>query len=469
MSPLPGETTFSLLGRLAARYGLDEGALLTCWQWRGQRPRHEGGAPRADAEVLLDAGGQRVLAGLCGVGEELLGRVLPSWGLEDGKPASRTGGNGPGAVWRVGGAVVGPVAFGCRSCAARRTGAAVRVARYAQRWERVCALHGRWLLDADADQPLECLDVRGLPEIAAAQRRWVRVARHAVRAGVGPGEVFAVAYAVVCQWWDLALGWEQERIWPARLHGLAGGDAGPGFWWWRAVAREAATFPEVVTVAGALVDPVVAELVWQDSGAERIRPFPPDGALCRELGRRLARPWLGEVGAVPGSSALTAWWGALVRRRRGAGHSGERISDPWWVRREDQPVSVAAQLRKLTQRADGTISWRSAVPVGERERIARLIREAAESLDASHPDDSGRVAAVSRDLVQALARSAELVDQALLETTAAALRAGVPLQALSDWTGVPAEDLQMDVETYEAGERRDRGAPLGTAFPSCGL
>ncbi|MFJ2194008.1 hypothetical protein ACIOJE_39720 [Kitasatospora sp. NPDC087861] len=220
------------------------------------------------------------------------------------------------------------------------------------------------------------------------------------------------------------------------------------------MAREAATFPEVVTVAGALVDPVVAELVWQDSGAERIRLFPPNGAFAQELGRRIGRPWLGKVGAVPGSSALTAWWGALVRRRRGAGQSGERAMDPWWVRREDQPVSVAAQLRKLAQRADGTISWKSAVPVGERERIARLMREAAESLDASHPDGSGRVAAVSRDLVQALARSAALVDQALLETTAAALRAGVPLQALSYWTGLPAEDLQMDVESYEAGGRR---------------
>ncbi|MET9181874.1 DNA-binding protein [Kitasatospora aureofaciens] len=423
--------------------------MLTHWQWRGRRPRHESGALRADAEVLLDAAGRRVLAGLCGVGEEVLGRALPAWGLEDEKLATRTAGGGSGAVWRVGGAV----AFGCRSCAARRAGAPVLVVRYAQRWERVCVRHGQWLLDADADQALEHLDLRGLPEVVEAQRRWARVARRAVRAGAGPGEVFSVARAVVCQWWEQALGWEPERIWPARLHALAGGDAGPEFWWWRAVAREAATFPEVVTVAGALVDPVVAELVWQDSGAERIRPFPPDGEFARELGRRLARPWLGEVGAVPGSSALTAWWGALVRRRRGAGQSGERALDPWWVRREDQPVSMAAQLRKLAQRAEGTISWRSAVPAGERERIARLIRDAAESLDASYPDGSGRVAAVSRDLVQALARSAELVDQALLETAAAALRAGVPLQALSDWSGIPAEDLRTDVEVYEEGER----------------
>ena len=454
VSPLAGETTLSLLDRVAARYGLNSAALLTTWQWKGQCPRHESGAGRADAEMLLDTAGRRALAGLCGVPEEVLERALPAWGVDDEKLAAAAGADGPRAVWRVAGAAVGPAAFGCRSCAARRTGAPVRVVRYAPRWERVCARHGRWLLDADADHGLEFLDVRGLPEIAEAQRQWVGVVRRAQRGGVEAAAVFAVARAVVCQWWDHALGWEQERIWPARLHRLAGGDAGPDFWWWRAVAREAATFPEVVAVAGALVDPVVAELVWQDSGGERIRPFPPDGALCRELGRRLARPWLGEVGAVPDSSALTAWWGALVRRRRGAGQSGERFLDPWWVKREDQPVSVAAQLRKLAQRAEGTISWRSAVPADDRARIQRLIREAAESLEAPHPDGSGQVAAVSRDLLQALARSAELVGQALLETTAAALQAGVPLQVLGDWSGTPAEVLRMDVEAYQEGQRR---------------
>jgi hypothetical protein len=42
---------------------------------------------------------------------------------------------------------------------------------------------------------------------------------------VAPGAVFALAQAVVCQRWDLALKWEEERIRPARLHQLAGGDA----------------------------------------------------------------------------------------------------------------------------------------------------------------------------------------------------------------------------------------------------
>ncbi|GAA2843114.1 hypothetical protein GCM10010441_78630 [Kitasatospora paracochleata] len=308
ISPIAGETTFSLVSRVAARYGLDDAAVLTHWQLLSHQPRHEGGALRADAEVLPDAAGRRVLAGLCGVDEDVLGRALPAWGLDDKKLASQAAGSGPGAVWRVGGAAVGPVAFGCRWCAARRAGAPVRVMRYAQRWERVCTRHGRWLLDADADQALEFLDVRGLPEIVEAQRRWVRVARRAVRAGVGPGEVFAVAYAVVCRWWDLALEWPDERVWPARLHALAGGDASGDFWRWRAVARDAAVFPEVVEVARALLDPVMAELVWQDSGAGRPRALPADGAFCRQLGERVGRRWLGPLAAVDFGGPLIAWW-----------------------------------------------------------------------------------------------------------------------------------------------------------------
>ncbi|MFF1659168.1 hypothetical protein [Streptomyces sp. NPDC058255] len=155
--------------------------------------------------MLLNAAGRQFLAGLCGVKEDVLARALPSWEQEDAKlPAEED--QVPAAAWRIGGAVTGPAAFGCRLCTARRTGTAVRVVRYAPRWERVCVRHGRWLLDADADQPLEHLDVRGVPEVAAAQRRWAGVARRAVRAGTEPERVFALAHAVVvARWWEQAL------------------------------------------------------------------------------------------------------------------------------------------------------------------------------------------------------------------------------------------------------------------------
>ncbi|MFG3398915.1 MULTISPECIES: TniQ family protein [Streptomyces] len=196
VAPLPGETTSSLISRIASGYGLEAKALRYCWHWHNQQPKHESGTCRADAEVLLNTAGRQRLAGLCGVEEDVLARALPSWARQDAKLQAKEDGV-PAAVWRIGGTVIGPVAFGCRLCAAQRTGTAVRVVRYAPRWERVCVRHGRWLLDAGADQSHEHLDVRHLPETVAAQRRWTGVARRAVRAGAEPERVFALAHAVV--------------------------------------------------------------------------------------------------------------------------------------------------------------------------------------------------------------------------------------------------------------------------------
>ncbi|WP_405558465.1 hypothetical protein [Streptomyces sp. NBC_01171] len=180
-APVTGETTSSLICRIAGRYGMEGKVLRSCWQWRNYPPGHDGGGARADAEVLLNAAGRQLLAGLCGVEEDVLARALPSWGQEDSKLSAGKHGV-PAAAWRIGDAV----AFGCRLCAARRTGTAVRVVRCAPRWERACVQHGRWLLDADANQPLEHLDLRGVPKVAAAQRQWAKVVLPAVR-GRRPG------------------------------------------------------------------------------------------------------------------------------------------------------------------------------------------------------------------------------------------------------------------------------------------
>lgn len=221
------------------------------------------------------------------------------------------------AAWRTGGAVAGPVAFGCRLCTARRTGAAGRAVLYAPRWNRVCTRHGRWLLDADADQPHEHLDVRRLPEVGAAQRRWAGVARRAVRAGAEPERVFALAHAVVARWWEQALQWEREKVWPRRLHQVAGGDAGGDLEWWRIVGRDAVVFPEVVAVADVLLDPAMAQLVWVDSGAGQPQALPVDGSFCRRLGERVGREWLGPLAAADHGGPLIAWMGSVIRLRRG--------------------------------------------------------------------------------------------------------------------------------------------------------
>ncbi|MFD3456995.1 DNA-binding protein [Streptomyces sp. NPDC058691] len=456
VAPLAGETTWSLISRVAACYALDPAAVLGYWQWGNHRPRHEGGGLRADAEALLDAAGRQVLAGLCGVGEEDLARALPAFRSEDPRLAASNAGPEAGSgqgLWRSGGTVAGPVAFGCGLCAARRTGTAgVRVVRYVPRWDRVCVRHGRWLLDADADlsagggEGLEFLDLRELPEVVAARRRWAGVARRAVRAGLGAGQVFGVAHAVVARWWEQALHWEREEIWPRRLHQVAGGsvsEAAGGLGWWRAVGRDAVVFPEVVSVAEALLDPSMSELVWLDSGGERPRLLSADGAFCRRLGERVGRPWLGPVVAVDYGGPLTGWMGAVIRRRRRPGMDPDQLGDdPWRVRQESQPATIAAQLRVLAKEkkapGSGTM-WRSAVPAEQRALITSLIQGAEEQLIQLRRVQTGSSAEVARRLLRNLSHGADLLDQALQQATSAALNAGVPAQDVAQWASPPGK------------------------------
>ncbi|WP_328777880.1 DNA-binding protein [Streptomyces canus] len=418
-------------------------ALRSSWHWRNYPPGQDGGGARADAEVLLNAAGRQLLAGLCGVTEDVLARALPSWGQEDAKLSA--GKNGvPAAAWRIGGTVAGPVAFGCRLCAARRTGTAGRVVRYAPRWQRVCVRHGHWLLDADADQPLEHLDVRGVPEVVAAQRRWAGVARRAARAGAEPDRMFALAHAVVARWWEQALHWESETIWPRRLHQVAGGNAGGDLARWRIVGRDAVVFPEVVAVADALLDPAMAELAWRDSGAGRPRALPADGAFCRRLGERMGRPWLGPLAATDYGGPLTSWMGSVIRIRRGVGGPPGYDNDPWWLRREHQSATMAGQLRVLgkEKRAPGSgRMWRAAVPAEQRTLITRAIESAEEQLLQLRRVQIGPTADVAQQLLRNLRHSAALIDNAWKRTALAALNAGMPLDEVTQWAGMSADTL----------------------------
>ncbi|MDH6513736.1 hypothetical protein M2163_009292 [Streptomyces sp. SAI-135] len=453
-APLQGETTSSLIFRVASRYGMEAKALRSSWHWRNYPPGHDGGGTRADAEVLLNAAGRQLLAGLCGVTEDVLARALPSWGQEDAKLAGRQD-RAPAAAWRIAGAVAGPAAFGCRLCTARRTGTGVRAVRYAPLWERVCVRHGRWLLDADADQPLEHLDLRGLPEVVAAQRRWTGVARRAVRAGAAPERVFALAHAVVARWWEQALHWERESVWPRRLHQVAGGNAGTDLDRWRIVGRDAAVFPEVVAVADALLDPAMAELAWSDSGAGRPRPLPADGMFCRRLGERVGRPWLGPVAATDYGGPLTSWMGAVIRLRRGAGGPPGYDNDPWWLRQDHQPATMAGQLRVLgkEKKTPGSgRTWRAVVPPEQRMLITRAIEGAEEQLTQLRGAQYGKTADVAQQLLSTLGHAATLIDQAVRESAAAALGAGMALEEVARWARLPA-DVLADVLVDDDGEQ----------------
>ncbi|MFC9537136.1 DNA-binding protein [Streptomyces sp. NPDC056975] len=443
-APLRGETTSSLICRIANRYGLEAKVLRSCWHWRNYQPGHDGGGARADAEVLLNAAGRQLLAGLCGVKEDMLARALPSWAREDAELASEENGV-PAAAWRIGGAVAGPVAFGCRLCAARRTGTVVRVVRYAPLWSRVCVRHGRWLLDADADQPLEHLDMRHLPEVAAAQRRWAGVARRAVRSGTAPERVFALAHAVVARWWEQALHWERETIWPRRLHQVAGGNAGAELERWRIVGRDTVIFPEVVAVADTLLDPAMAELAWRASGEMRPRVRGGDDPFCHRLGERVDRDWLGPLVAADYGGPLSGWRGAVIRIRRGAGGPPGYGNDPWRLRQEHQPATIARQLRVLgkEKKAPGSgRMWRAAVPAEQRTLITRAIESTEEQLLQLRGVQTGPTADVARQLLRNLRHSADLIENAWKRTALAAANSGVPLEEVAQWAGMSADALR---------------------------
>ncbi|WP_330455444.1 hypothetical protein OIB37_36025 [Streptomyces sp. NBC_00820] len=270
---------------------------------------------------MLNPVGRQLLARLGGVGEA-------AW------PNTAAG------RWKVASAgEYGPVAYGCRLCTAARTGHDTVVVRYVAPWQRVCARHQRWMQTCGDGHRHRNLDLRASPEVAAAQRDWPKVARTAAAAGADPGRVFALTHAVVCAWWEQALGWERERIWPARLHAVAGGDAGPRFWWWRVVTRDAVTFPETVTLAAVLLDPGVQERIWDDHGrGGPVRPFRPDGAFFRKLAVLLERPWLAkcEQAAERGlvlegplhAGPLLDCMGAFTRIRRGQ-HSSTPKGTGW--------------------------------------------------------------------------------------------------------------------------------------------
>lgn len=359
-----GETTWSYLSRVAGRYGLEPGALLPWWTWTGSRPRHEDG-PREDAEVLPNPAGRQLLARLGRVDEQDLARALPAFGngpqpTPSGTPADPGKAEPDTAAgrWKVASAgEYGPVAYGCRLCTAARTGHDTVVVRYVAPWQRVCTRHRRWIQTAGDGHRHRNLDLRAVPEIAAAQRAWPKVARTAAAAGADPGRVFALAYAVVCAWWEQALEWEQERIWPARLHTLAGGDAGLRFWWWRIIARDAVVFPETVALAAVLLDPGMQERVWAEhGGGGPVRRFRAGGVFFREVAVRMGRPWLADgrqggdgLGGPLHAGPLLDCMGAFTRIRRGQRDPRGYGLDPWWLRADHRPASARVQLRALAE------------------------------------------------------------------------------------------------------------------------
>lgn len=257
--------------------------------------------------------------------------------------------------------------------------------------------------------------------------------------------MFALAHAVVARRWEQALNWERETIWPRRLHQVAGGNAGTELERWRIVGRDAVVFPEVVAVADALLDPAMAELAWRASGGMRPRVRGGDDPFCHRLGERVDRDWLGSLVAADYGGPLSGWRSAIVSARRGSGPPGWR-DDPWHLKREQQPATMAGQLRVMAAEAQAGGSgtrWRATVSAEHRFRITQLLDEAREVLAQLRGARSGTTAEVARELLEHLSQSAELIDRVVLHTAAAAVAAGVALEEVAQWSRLPAEELSQ--------------------------
>lgn len=136
--------------------------------------------------------------------------------------------------------------------------------------------------------------------------------------------------------------------------------------------------------------------------------------------------------------------GAVIRLRRGAGGPPGYGNDPWWLRQEHQPASMATQLRVLSKKrsspGSGT-TWRSTVPAEQRALITSLVNDAEEQLTQLRGAQYGKTADAAQQLLGNLGHAATLIDQAIRETAAAALTVGVALEDLARWARLPAGAL----------------------------
>ncbi|MFJ1831762.1 TniQ family protein, partial [Streptomyces sp. NPDC088178] len=337
VAPLHGETTLSYMSRVASRYRLTAKELIGALVDVGRRPNLF--TVRPDGEVVFNTEARTVVAAFCRMPEEHLRRALPAWDREG--PSSRLG-SGP-AAWVRTAATIPPTGPGCRACTARTTQDREEARRYLLPHARVCVKHQCWMLEAPVVDGATAgpgqLDLRHVQQVATAQRRHVRLLRRSPHAG----EAFAVAQAVTASWWGEA--WPEETLWPDRLRLMAHGN---GFAW-RVAARDAVTYPEAVTLAAALADAGVQQLLLYEAGRHQPHSLADVPRLVGELARRLGRPWIaGRLAAVT-TGPLNAWVRTCVRSQ--AGHRPKTRS-MWRVSPSHRPIPVSQLLADSSDRGE---------------------------------------------------------------------------------------------------------------------
>ncbi len=355
VAPLHGETTLSYMSRVASRYRLTAKELIGALVDVGRRPNLFTVQP--DGEVVFNTEARAVIAAFCRMPEEHLHRALPSWSRD--VPSSRLG-SGP-AAWVRTAATIPPTGPGCRACTARATQGRDTARRYLPPHARICVKHQCWMLETPVVDGAPAgpgqLDLRHVPQIAAAQRHHTRLLRRCPHAD----EAFTMAQAILASWWDEP--WPEETIWPDRLRLMAAGNGLAR----RTAARDAVTYPEAVTLAAALADTGVQQRLLDEAGRHQPHSLADVPHLVGELARRLERPWIADRLTVATTGPLNAWVRACVRTRAG---NKPKTRSMWRLSPPQRPVPVSRLLAESCNGDEAPVKPEPPSPLEDTEDAA---------------------------------------------------------------------------------------------------
>ncbi|WP_143678203.1 helicase associated domain-containing protein [Streptomyces rhizosphaericus] len=343
------------MSRVASRYRLTAKELIGALVDVGRRPNLFTVQP--DGEVVFNTEARAVIAAFCRMPEEHLHRALPSWSRD--VPSSRLG-SGP-AAWVRTAATIPPTGPGCRACTARATQGRDTARRYLPPHARICVKHQCWMLETPVVDGAPAgpgqLDLRHVPQIAAAQRHHTRLLRRCPHAD----EAFTMAQAILASWWDEP--WPEETIWPDRLRLMAAGNGLAR----RTAARDAVTYPEAVTLAAALADTGVQQRLLDEAGRHQPHSLADVPHLVGELARRLERPWIADRLTVATTGPLNAWVRACVRTRAG---NKPKTRSMWRLSPPQRPVPVSRLLAESCNGDEAPVKPEPPSPLEDTEDAA---------------------------------------------------------------------------------------------------
>ncbi|MEU9305593.1 TniQ family protein [Streptomyces sp. NPDC048269] len=244
--PLSFETNASFVERLARAHYLTTSELLSGLHIH--RPKvypareHDYG-PHTPTELYLNAGARARISQYTGIPDAHLTHALPCW--KDYRDRGSAAETRPGGAMRPSSL---PAVIGCPHCTVARTGQTQPVPRYLPHQQLVCARHRTWALGPHTLHGIPVPHTHALlhktPEIVRAHHTHLRLTRR-----WGPDADNAVAQAArLTEHWRRRAP-KSERIWPDRARLVGSEDASM----WQALAREAITYPETITLAGLLV------------------------------------------------------------------------------------------------------------------------------------------------------------------------------------------------------------------------